>query len=85
MVPFRAPGLLSTLCTAFYALVGMLLRGGKTVERCEFLQNSNVQLLFTAILYFYLSISFVDLRSMCVWTIPWIWFALDVTRFLRIF
>ena len=34
--PFRVPGLLSTLCTAFYALVGMLLRGGKTVEGRKF-------------------------------------------------
>ena len=50
-MPFRAPGLLSTLCTAFYALLGMLLRGGKTVERREFLQDSNFQLLFTVILY----------------------------------
>ena len=38
-MPFRAPGLLSTLCTAFYALIGMLLRGGKTAEGREFLQN----------------------------------------------
>ena len=50
-MPFRAPGLLSTLCTAFYALIGMLLRGGKTIERREFLQDSNFQLLFTVILY----------------------------------
>ena len=50
-MPFRAPGLLSTLCTAFYALIDMLLRGGKTIERCEFLQDSNFQLLFTVILY----------------------------------
>ena len=48
-----APGLLSTLCTAFYALFGMLLRGGKTVEKREFLQDSmfrlfdyNLQLLY---------------------------------------
>ena len=51
LVPFRVPGLLSTLCTAFYALIGMLLRGGKTVERREFLQDSNFQLLFTVVLY----------------------------------
>ena len=50
-MPFRAPGLLSTLCTAFYALIGMLLRGGKTIERRKFLQDSNFQLLFTVILY----------------------------------
>ena len=50
-MPFRTPGLLSTLCTAFCALIGMLLRGGKTVERREFLQDSNFQLLFTVILY----------------------------------
>ena len=50
-MPFRALGLLSTLCTAFYALIGMLLRGGKTIERCEFVQDSNSQLLFTVILY----------------------------------
>ena len=50
-MPFRAPGLLSTLCNAFYALIGMLLRGGKTIERCEFVQDSNFQLLFTVILY----------------------------------
>ena len=50
-MPFRAPGLLSTLCTAFYALIGMLLRGGKTIERREFVQDSNFQLLFTVILY----------------------------------
>ena len=41
LVPFRALGLLSTLCTAFYALVGMLLRGGKTVEKREFLPDFN--------------------------------------------
>ena len=51
LVPFRAPGLLSTLCTAFYALIGMLLRGGKTVQKREFLQDSNFQFLFTVILY----------------------------------
>ena len=50
-MPFRTLGLLSTLCTAFYALIGMLLRGGKTVERREFLQDSNFQFLFTVILY----------------------------------
>ena len=49
--PFRAPRLLSTLCTAFYALIGMLLRGSKTVEKREFLQDFNFQLLFTVILY----------------------------------
>ena len=36
LAPFRALKLLSTLCTASYALVGMLLRGGKTVEKREF-------------------------------------------------
>ena len=51
LAPFRAPRLLSTLCTAFYALVGMLLRGGKIVEKREFVQDSNFQLLFTVILY----------------------------------
>ena len=50
-MPFRALGLLSTLCTAFYALIGMLLRGGKTVEKREFLQGSKFRLLFTVILY----------------------------------
>ena len=50
-MPFRAPGLLSTLCTVFYALIGMLLRGGKTIENCEFLQDFNFQLSFTVILY----------------------------------
>ena len=50
-MPFRAPGLLSTLCTAFYALIGMLLRGGKTIERRKFLQDFNFQLSFTVILY----------------------------------
>ena len=50
-MPFCAPGLLSTLCTAFYALIGMLLRGGKTIERREFLQAFNFRLLFTVILY----------------------------------
>ena len=60
----HAPGLLSTLCTVFYALFGMLLRGGKTVEKREFLQDSKFRLLFTVILYvlefcnFHLSISF---------------------------
>ena len=49
--PFCALGLLSTLCTAFYALVGMLLRGGKTVKGREFLQDFKFQLLFTVILY----------------------------------
>ena len=48
-MPFRAPGLLSTLRTAFYALIGMLLRGGKTAEGCEFLQSFGF--LFTVILY----------------------------------
>ena len=42
LVPFRALGLLSTLCTAFYAPVGMLLRGGKTVEKRELLQDFNL-------------------------------------------
>ena len=50
-MPFRAPGLLSTLCTVFYALIGMLLRGSKTIERREFLQDFNFQLSFTVILY----------------------------------
>ena len=49
LVPFRGLGLLSTLCTAFYALVGMLLRGGKTVEKREFLPDFNF--LSTIILY----------------------------------
>ena len=31
-------GLVSTLCTVFYAPVGMLLRGGKTVENANFCQ-----------------------------------------------
>ena len=55
----------------------MLLRGGKTVEKLEFLQDSNFQLLFTVILYvkknvcnFHLSIFLfaadADLISMCV-------------------
>ena len=44
-------GLLSTFCTAFYALIGMLLRGGKTVEGSEFLQDFKFRLLFTVILY----------------------------------
>ena len=48
-MPFHALGLLSTLCTAFYALVGMLLRGGKTVEGREFLQDFKPQFLFTVI------------------------------------
>ena len=51
LMPFCVSGLLSTLCTAFYALIGMLLRGGKTVERRKFLQDSNFQLLFTVVLY----------------------------------
>ena len=51
LVPFCVPGLLSTLCTAFYALVGMLLRGGKTVVKRKFLQDSKFRLLFTVILY----------------------------------
>ena len=38
LAPFRALRLVSTLCTAFYAQVGMLLRGGKTVEQREFCQ-----------------------------------------------
>ena len=50
-MPFRAPGLFSTLCTAFYALIGMLLRGGKAVEKRELLQDSKFRLLFTVILY----------------------------------
>ena len=50
-MPFCALGLLSTLCTAFYALIGMLLRGGKTVEGREFLQDFKFWLLFTVILY----------------------------------
>ena len=53
-MPFRALGLLSTLCTSFYALVGMLLRGDKTVEKREFfLQDSKFWLLFTVILYIF--------------------------------
>ena len=50
-MPFHAPGLLSTLCTAFYALIGMLLRGGKTVEGRKFLQDFKFRFLFTVILY----------------------------------
>ena len=87
-MPFCAPGLLSTLCTAFYALIGMLLRGGKTVEKREFLQDSKFRLLFTVILYgFSMFMTFtylfffvdVDLRSMCAWTLLWIRFTLDAT------
>ena len=44
LAPFRALRLVSTLCTAFYAPVGMLLRGGKTVEKCEFLPDFNFYL-----------------------------------------
>ena len=36
LAPFRALRLVSTLCIAFYAPVGMLLRGGKTAEKREF-------------------------------------------------
>ena len=80
LATFHAPRLLSTLCTAFYALVGMLLRGGKTVEKCKFLPDFNFQLLFTVILYVKMFVTFtylfffvdVDLRSVCVWTLPWI-------------
>ena len=45
-------GLVSTLCTVFYAPVGMLLRGGKTVEKREFLPDFN----------FYLQLFFVRLE-----------------------
>ena len=65
----------------------MLLRGGKTVEKHEFLPDFNFQLLFTVILYVKMFVTFtylfffvdVDLRSVCVWTLPWIRFALDAT------
>ena len=69
-MPFRAPGLLSTLCTAFYTLFGMLLRGGKTVEKrefCKILSLITVISTFKMLVTFHLSISFVvdvDLRSM---------------------
>ena len=93
-MPFCAPGLLSTLCTAFYALIGMLLRGGKTVEKCEFfffffffarfLVSTFIYCYFVRFrmfitftyLFFFVD---VDLRSVCVWTLPWIRFALDAT------
>ena len=65
-MPFRAPGLFSTLCTAFYALFGMLLRGGKTVEKREFLQDSKFRLLFTVILYvFRMFVTFTYLFFLC--------------------
>ena len=65
----------------------MLLRGGKTVEKREFLPDFNFQLLFTVIWYVKMFVTFTylfffadeDLRSVCVWTLPWIRFALDAT------
>ena len=69
-MPFRVPGLLSTLCTAFYALFGMLLRGGKTVERCKFYKIlSLITVIFTfrmfiTFTYLFLFIVDADLRSM---------------------
>ena len=66
----------------------MLLRGGKIVEKREFLQDFKFWLLFTVILYgFRMFVTFtylfffvdVDVRSVCVWTLPWIQFALDAT------
>ena len=74
-MPFRAPGLFSTLCTAFYALFGMLLRGGKTVEKRKFLQDSKFRLfIYSYFVRFRMFVTFtylfffldVDLRSMCV-------------------
>ena len=57
----------------------------KLLKRANFLQDSNFQLLFTVILYVKMFVTFtylfffvdVDLRSVCVWTLPWIRFALD--------
>ena len=88
-MPFHAPGLLSTLCTAFYALFGMLLRGGKTVGKREFCKIFFKILLLLFVLFkmfitFHLSISFVvdaDLRSDMYGTPPWIRFAWYGVRF----
>ena len=63
------------LCTRWYAV-----KGGKTVEKREFLPDFNFQLLFTVILYVKMFVTFtylfffvdVDLRTVCVWTLPWI-------------
>ena len=75
LAPFHAPRLLSTFCTAFYALVGMLLTGGKTVEKREFLQDSKFSTfiycyfvrfrMFVTFTYLFFLVD-VDLRSVCV-------------------
>ena len=74
-MPFRALGLLSTLCTAFDALVGMLLRGGKTVEKREFLPDFKFYLRVFCTIRMFLTFtylfSFVDADlMMCMWTLP---------------
>ena len=80
-MPFCVLGLLSTLCTAFHALIGMLLRGGKTAEGREFCKISVFYLQLFCMLWnvcnFHLSISFVDLRSVRVD------FSLDLVRIAR--
>ena len=58
-MPFRALGLLSTLCTAFYALVGMLLRGGKTVEKREFCQIFSFYLLLFCTIRMFLAFTYL--------------------------
>ena len=82
-MPFCAPGLFSTLCTAFYALFGMLLRGGKTVEKHEFLQTYFLLFIYCYFVCFRMFVTFTYLflcrcRSeiVCVGTSPWIHFAL---------
>ena len=78
------------LCTLWYAV--------KVRQNClkdaNFLHDSKFRLLFTVILYvFKMFVTFtylfffvdVDLRSVCVWTLPCIRFALDGTRFSRMF
>ena len=85
-------GFLSTLCTAFYALVGMFVKG-----RQKLLKNANFCQILTFIYsYFctlrmfltftYLFLVDVDLMT-CMWTSPWIWFAVDATvrDFLKCF
>ena len=41
--------------------------------------------MFVTFTYLFLFVVDVDLRSMCVGTSPWIWFALHGTRFSRMF
>ena len=83
LAPFRALRLDSTLCTAFYAPVRMLLRGGKTVEQRESCQLLTFIYSYFCMLRMFLTFTYLfscRCRSDDVYgTSPWIWFAVDAT------